>query len=188
MSFILPPLIGANSLDRPAIALGIQGGVAVADDPVGFSSEFFTTKVQIMGALNALLDVPVLPSLSIGIGMQLHGIRASSLAGGWSYKSHWGGGIRLSTAYGSGISEPSQPLQLELGTSIGASLNFDLETWTTLFFFYPGVFLEPYLQLNSSRRKNCSTAIVLPIDYFFRRDLELYGSIGLGVLWRYTLK
>ena len=173
---------------RPVLGIGAKGAVAVADDPLGGSPEFFTPKAQAVGALTALLDIPLFSPLYLGIGFQLHGTTISSLEGGWVYKSHWGGGFRLSAGYGFLLSEPSRPLQLTLGANAGGSFNVDLYTFTTLFFFYPGIFLEPYLELNHSRRKNSSIALVLPIDYYFRRDLEFYGSIGIGAVWRYTLQ
>jgi hypothetical protein len=170
--------------------LGIQSGVALADEPVGsgYPSGFYTPKAQAVGALAALLDFPLFSSLSLGIGLQLHGFTASSPAGGWIYRAHWGGGLRLSAGYGFELTEPSRPLQLRLGVSAGGSFNLDLITFTTLFFYYPGIFLEPYLEFDNPKRKNRSIALILPIDYYFRRDLEFYGSIGFGVVWRYTRK
>jgi hypothetical protein len=174
---------------RPVLGLGIQGGVAVANEPIGsgYASDFFTPKAQAVGAMNALLDIPVYSGFSLGIGFQLHGVTASNPAGGWLYKSHWGGGLRFSGAYVFDLTEPARPLQVRLGASAGGSFNYDLQSLTTLFFFYPGIFLEPYLELDNSKREKHSLALVLPIDYYFRRDLEFYGSIGIGLMWRYTL-
>ncbi len=171
-----------------ALGVGTHGGVAVADDPVGFSPDFYTPKVQVVGAVTALLDIPLFASLSLGFGLQLHTTTASSFSGGWSYRSHWGGGLRLSAGYGVQLPASSRPRQLELGASAGASFNYDLYTWTTLYFFYPGVFLEPYLELYNPKRERYSFTLVLPIDYYFRKDLSFSGSIGIGVLWRYYLK
>jgi hypothetical protein len=183
-----PAAQSAEGRKRSSVGIGLIGAVAVADDPLGGSPEFFTLKAQAAGAVNLLLDVPVFAGLHAGIGLQFHGTTISSYAGGWVYKSHWGGGLRLSAGYGFPVSEDSRPLQLKLGAAAGASFNIDLYTYTTLFFFYPGVFLEPYLLLDHSKRKNSSLAVVLPVDYYFRRDLGFYGSIGLGVIWRYTLQ
>ncbi|UCF97177.1 MAG: hypothetical protein JSV89_18695 [Spirochaetaceae bacterium] len=184
----LVSLTRADAAGRPTLGLGIQSGVAIADNPVGLSYDFFTPKIQAVGALNALLDIPLFSSFSLGLAFQMHGATISNYAGGWVYKSHWGGAVRLSAGYGVQLRDPSQALQLKLGAAAGASFNFDLYTLTTLFFYYPGIFLEPYIELNSSKRKNSSLAFVLPIDYYFRRDLELYLSIGIGALWRYTLQ
>jgi hypothetical protein len=171
---------------RPALSVGMQAGVAVADDPVGgYSTEFFTPKAQACGALSALLSVPLFSVASLGLGLEFHGTTASSPAGGWEYRSHWGGAFRLSAACGWELTPPSR---LELGASIGGSFNFDLYTRTTLFFFYPGIFVEPYIALRSARRPNRSLALILPVDYYFRRDLEFYGSISIGVRWRFALQ
>ena len=175
---------------RPVLGFGITGAVAVADEPVGagYPAGFYTPKAQAVGALSALLDVPLVSSFSLGIGFQLQGVTASNPAGGWTYPAHWGGGFRLSTGYGFGLSEPSAAMQVRLGASVGGSVNFHLQTFTTLFFFYPGIFLEPYLELDNPKRKKRSIAVVLPIEYTFRRDYQFYGSIGIGIVRRYTLQ
>jgi len=177
--------------ERPALGFGILAAVAVAGDPVGYPpqySEFFTPKAQAVGALSGLLDIPLFASLSLGIGFQLHGTTISNYSGGWVYRSHWGGALRVSAAYGFELTRPSRPLRLKLGASAGGSFNFDLESLTTLFFFYPGIFLEPYLLLDNPERERRSIALVMPVDYYFRRDLGFYGSIGIGVVRRYTLR
>jgi hypothetical protein len=183
-SLIVLPTAPACWADRPILGLGILGGVAVTDAP----GEFFSPKAQAAGALGVLLEVPVHSWLPIGIAVQLHATTVSGLSGGWGYRSHWGGDLRLSGGYRWGPSAPPDSLQLRFGLSAGASLNFDLYTWTTLYFFYPGVFLEPHLELHSPAMKRHSIALVLPIDYYFRRDLDFSGSIGLGVFWRYILQ
>jgi hypothetical protein len=190
---VLPPAGAQEAAEgkrfwRPVLGLGILGAIAVADEPVGsgYPEGFFTPKAQAVGALRASLDLPLFYPVALGIGFQLHGITASNPAGGWIYRSHWGAAFRFCGSYEFQLSEPSRPLQLTLGISAGGSFNFDLVTYTTLFLYYPGIFLEPRLELNNVRHKNHSLALVLPIDYYFRRDLGYYGSVGLGAVWRYT--
>jgi hypothetical protein len=192
---VLPPATaeeaaGDGHIWRPVLGLGICSGVAVAAKPVGsgYPAGFYTPKAQAVGALSASLDLPLFSALFLGIGLQLHGVTASNPAGGWIYRAHWGGGFRVSAGYGFELSDPSAAPRLRLGASAGGSFNFDLETFTTLFFYYPGIFLEPYLELDNPKRKRSSIALVMPIDYYFRRDLELYGSIGFGVVWRFGRK
>jgi hypothetical protein len=175
---------------RPVVGLGILGAVAVADEPVGpgYPEGFFTPKAQAAGALSASLDLPVFWGLFLGLGLELHGATASNPAGGWTYRAHWGGGLRLSAGYGFELSRPAGAKKLRLGVSAGGSFNYDIITFTSLFIYYPGIFLQPYLELHNPERKGRSIALVMPIDYYFRRDLEFYGSIGLGVVWRFTRK
>jgi len=127
-AFLPNPVSGIGGL---ALGLGTHGGVALSGHP----DEFYTPKAQAIGAITALLDVPLFSSLALGFGLQLHTTTASSLSGGWSYRSHWGGGLRLSAGYGVQLPASSRPLQLELGASVGVSFNYDLYTWTTLFFY-----------------------------------------------------
>ena len=118
--------------ERPALGLGTRTGVAVAAQPLGYDSDFYTPKAQAVWAVDGLLDIPLFSALSLGEGLQLHGTTASSLAGGWAYRSHWGGALRLGTGYGFTVSQPSAPRRLEIGASAGGSFNIDLYTWTTL--------------------------------------------------------
>lgn len=173
---------------RPVLGLGILGAVAVADEPVGsgYPEGFFTPKAQVVGALSTSLDLPLFSGLFLGLGLELHGATASNPAGGWTYRAHWGGGLRLAAGYGFELSRPAGTQRLRLGTSAGGSFNYDLITFTSLFFYYPGIFLQPYLEFDNPKRKRRSIALVMPIDYYFRRDLGFYGSIGFGVVWRYT--
>ncbi|MBN2551853.1 MAG: hypothetical protein JXB06_03740 [Spirochaetales bacterium] len=170
--------------ERPVLGLGIVGGAAVTDAP----GDFYSPKAQAVGALGALLEIPVRGHVPLAIALRVHGTTASSLSGGWGYRSHWGGDLRLSGGYRWAPFGQPDSLQLALGVSAGASVNFDIYTWTTLYFFYPGVFLEPHLLLHAPAMKRHGIALVLPIDCYFRRDLDFYGSIGLGVFWRYTLQ
>ena len=174
--------------ERPALGVGTRAGVAAAGNPFGYDGDFYTPKAQAVWAVDGLLDIPLFSALSLVVGLQLHGTTASSLTGGWAYRSHWGGALRLGTGYGFTVSPPSRPRRLEIGASAGASFNIDMYTWTTLYFFYPGVFLEPFIELHSRAPKRHSLALVLPLDYYFRKDLGFFGSIGVGVMWRYTLQ
>ena len=179
---------GSERSWRPVLGLGVLGAVAVADEPVGpgYPEDFFTPKAQAVGALSASLDFPVFSGLFLGLGLELHGVTASNPAGGWTYRAHWGGGLRLAAGYGFELSRPAGPLRLTLGASAGGSFNYDLITFTSLLIYYPGIFLQPYLEFHNPEGKRRSIALVMPIDYYFRRDLEFYGSVGLGVVWRYT--
>lgn len=169
---------------RPVLVVGSYGALAVADA----EGEFFGPKAQGLGTINAMLEIPLFCSIPLAFGVQFHAITTSSLSGGWAYRPHWGGGLRVSTGYAWKLPTPSRPLDLKLGAAVGASFNLDLYTWTTLFIYYPGLFLEPYLEIRGRKRPHHSLALALPIDYYFRRDLDFYGSIGIGVVWRYTLQ
>lgn len=182
LAVVLPTPLRA--ITGSALGVGIHGAVAMTEHP----DEFFTPKAQVVGAVTALLDIPLFSSLSLGVGLQLHSAMASNLSGGWRYRSYWGGGLRLSAGYGLQLSSASRPLQLELGASAGGSFNLDLYTWTTLFFYYPGIFFEPYLEFYNPKWAKHSFSLVLPIDYYFRKDLDFSGAIGIGVLWRYYSK
>ena len=47
---------------------------------------------------------------------------------------------------------------------------------------------KPYLEFYNPKRAKHSFSLVLPIDYYFRKDIEFSAAIGIGVVWRYYLK
>jgi hypothetical protein len=179
--FTTLPRTRVHAGEKPVLGLGGSGGATLADA----AGDFFVPKAQGMGTLSASLEAPIFDILALGLGLQFHAITSSSLSGGWGYRSHWGGALRVSLGY-----RPADAVErwLTMGITGGVSLNFDLYTWTTLFFYYPGVFLEPYLELRSLKAPRHSLAFILPLDWYFRRDLEFFGSIGIGVVWRYILQ
>lgn len=173
-----------SGIDGLALGAGVYSALAITNG-VG---DYFTTMPQAAVGGSVFLDIPLFSSFSLGLALQVHDTLASPFSsGGWYYKSHWGTGFRTSIGYG--ILLPSSgPRDLQLGTSLGASFNYDRRTLTSLFFFYPGVYLEPFFEFSSLKPKKYSFTLILPIDYYFRKDLDFSGSIGLGILWRYYLK
>ena len=170
----------SGAIDGFALGAGFNGAVALT------RRELLPAKAQAAGSLALLIDIPLYSSLFFEAAWQLHGVLASSLSGGFQYRGHWGNALRL--AAGGGFALPhSGALSLELGASAGASLNVDRYALTRLSFFYPGVFLEPYLELYWSRLGKNSFKAVLPLDWYFRKDLEISLSIGIGLQWRYYI-
>ncbi len=170
----------SGAIDGFAVGAGFNGAVALT------RREQLPAKSQGAGSLALLIDIPLYSSLFLGIAWQLHGTLASNLSGGFQYKSHWGNGLRLAAGYGFALPGSGRPA-LELGTSAGASLNYDRYTLTWLTFFYPGMFLEPYLELCHPGPGKNSLKVVLPLDWYFRKDLEISASIGIAVQWRYYI-
>jgi hypothetical protein len=70
------------------------------------------------------------------------------------------------------------------GGATGASLNYDRYTHTDLYFFYPGWFLEPQLELQLRPGGRTSLALSVPLDVYFRRDLQVATAIGLATSFR----
>lgn len=172
------------SQSAPSLGAAFHAGVAVSDDP----RSFYTAKLQASGALRGSIELPLFFPVSLELALQLHDTFASSLSGGWGYRSYWGWGARLAAGFALPLRSSSADRTVKAGAFVGASGNYDRYTWTHLFFFYSGLFLEPFLEFHFTALKRQSFSLIMPIDYFFRKDLRFSGSVGIGLQWRYYLR
>ena len=166
------------------LALGAKFG---AD--VGLTRDSrFALKAQAGGNLGLMLDFPIVTPLYAGLSFTFHRTWASSLKGGIIYRGYSGIDSRLFLILKGLINAEAGPLNLLLGGAGGASARFDKYQYTLLYFFYPGVFLEPFLELQIIPWKS-SLQVSLPIDWYFRKDLVVSASAGLAVVWKlYVLR
>jgi len=168
----------AQTLAGPALELGLLGRAVFT------RGESLPLKVQAAGAASLRGEIPVMPSAALGLGLDGHDTLGSSLAGGWQYSGHLGCGLRLYGRVRGPLGSTSGGRTPYLGAATGVSLNYDRHTYTDLYFFYPGWFLEPQLELQLRPGGRSGLALSLPLDVFFRKDLDLSVAVGLGVSWR----
>jgi hypothetical protein len=167
-----------GGLAGPALELGLQGQAELTRE------EGRPLKAQAAGTAWVRGEVPLLPFAALGLGLDAHDALGSSLAGGWQYSGHLGVGLRLYGRLGLPLSVTPAGRHLYLGGATGASLNYDRYAYTELHFFYPGWFLEPQLELQLRPGGRSGLALALPLDVYFRKDLEVSAAVGLGVGWR----
>jgi hypothetical protein len=163
------------------VALGseLRGAVAlVRDDP-------FPLKAQGAGSLSLLAELPVAEPLALGLGLRLQGTLASGLSGGFQYRGHWGAGLLLGARLGVWLPGGGSVSALRVGTQMGALLSYERYSLTVLYFFYPGLYCEPFLELQFLRLPRFTFALGLPVEYHFRKDPPCSGSVGLGLTCRY---
>jgi hypothetical protein len=167
-----------GGLAGPALDLGLRGQAELTRE------ERFTTKAQASGGVSVRGELPLWRVAALGLGVDGHGTLGSSLEGGWQYRGHLGMGLRLYGRLRLPLAVSWGGRLLYLGGATGASLNYDRYVYTQLHFFYPGWFLEPQMELQLRPAGRSSLALLLPIDVYFRKDLELSTAAGLGISWR----
>jgi len=162
----------------PALGAGAGGELLLSKE------ERFPLKPQAGGWLGLQFEVPVLSAGSVSFLLALHRTLASSLQGGFAYRGFSGLDSRLQLDWRWPLRALGRQLRLDLGGGLGAAARFDKYELTELSFFYPGLVLEPFLELRLARLQRHGLRASLPLTLYFRRDLETSASIGISLLWK----
>jgi hypothetical protein len=181
---LLPPLAAAPLSLDPAIrgfALGLRSGGAVALT----ESPLFPMKAQAAWQAGAMSEFALFGFIALGISLDYHYTAASDLAGGFLYRGHGGFCPGLYLSVKAPLIRSAKRMALYGGAAVGGSANFDRYSLTELYFFYPSLFLEPFLEFHFPRLGPNTFCLSAPLRLDFRRDLERSLAIGLAVSWRY---
>ena len=175
----LVPIFAAK---RPlSLSFGAASGAALTRD------ERFPIKPQWDINLGAGADLPIGGPISLGLGLAFHHTTPSSLEGGFLYRGHSGMDYRLYlTAERILLPFRLRDFRIYPGISAGFLARYDKYELTTLYFFYPGIFLQPFIEVGKAGR--LSLIVSLPLHYYFRRDLKLSLSAGLGLSLRWYMR
>jgi hypothetical protein len=174
---VLLPLQAAA--DAPLRGAALGAGVEMGADLV--RSPLWPANAQSRISLRLLLETGLYGPLGLGFALGYHFVDASDPAVGVLYRGHHGLEVAANLLLRSALA-PDRP---RLGLAAGGSANFDLYSRTELLFFYPAIMIEPYLELATLGPPRHAFGLGLPCRWSFRRDLEVSGSIGLALSWRW---
>ena len=158
--------------------------------PLGLSdlvltrAEGFSLKNQADVALGLNVDVYPLPFLGIGASYRYHWTLPSGSRDGYVYRGTSGSEVRTFLAACHPRILAVSSLILAAGTDIGVLLRLDSYQLTSLYFIYPGVYIQPFLDLILDDKPGFSFRLFLSLDYFFRKDLLFNASAGPGIAFR----
>jgi hypothetical protein len=128
-----------------SLSFGAVGGGGLTRD------ERFPMKPQLDINLGAGIDLPLGGPISLGLGLYFHKTYASSLEGGFLYRGHSGMDSRLYlTAERILLPLRLRDLRIYPGLSAGFLARYDKYQLTTLYFFYPGIFLQPFVEIGKA--------------------------------------
>jgi hypothetical protein len=169
----------ADPADRAAglrLAAGLQaeGGLVLS------RSNGWPLKLQADGALGLDLDLLLPCSLALGIGLGLHRTLASGLSGGVSYRGYSGIEGKIHLAWSVPLRFLESRPALRAGLLAGILGRLDRYAHTTLYFPYPGLYGAPFLELGPPGPSRLRYRILLPAELYFRRDMDVSTSVGLG--------
>jgi len=185
------------------LAVRLLGPAALGAAPQGFStglragggielagSDPFPVKAQGAGSGGLYAELQLNRWLGLGLAAQAHFTAPSSLSGGFQYRGHWGADLRPYLSVRWTEHSASENLELVAGNLVGAIARYDGYLQTFRYFFYMGIYVEPYLELHFPGGAGGRHSLVtsMPLDLYFRRDLPLSAAAGLAVAWKLYLR
>ena len=163
--------------EAPWFSVGADGrlGSAFAKDPR------FPVKPQTDVGIAASLEFLPFEFLGLGASLGYHWTKDSNLQGGFLYRAYSGADLRIFLSSRFLTIIDGQAIRLQLGANVGALMRLDHYDLTTLYFFYWGLFIHPFLEMGFRGLPLLAVQFALPFDYYFRKDLDVSTSIGVGV-------
>jgi hypothetical protein len=162
---------GAPAAHAFVFGLRTQAEVSVTQDPL------WPAKVQPGGKAGLIAEFDLGHHFRFVSALGYHYTGRSNLEGGVLYRAH--SGLDLRGGFGLVAGEGSS--RLTLGLAAGGYARIDSYQYTRLFFFYPGVFVEPFLEGRPDRPWRNLWQLGFPVELSFRRDLELCLTVGMGL-------
>ena len=161
-----------SRVQRWAVGTESRTGVVLTKDPS------FPAKLQPGVGLWLTSDWILLPRLRMGTAVGFHWTGGSNLAGGFLYRAYNGFDLRI---YASMVGQAAPSSMLTLGFHIGPLARLDRYSRTLLYFFYPGVYVHPFLEGRFRNSFLSRWTLGIPVELYFRKDLQLSLSAGLGL-------
>ncbi len=111
----------------------------------------------------------------------------SDATGGFTYRGYGSGALGASLEAGGTIAAWENAGRLEAGGRLGASADWGAYQYTSLYFFYPEVMTEGFLDFVFAGLPSLRLRFSLPVRVQFRRDIDysFSAALGLGVIYAF---
>ena len=174
--FFLTVFLSAQAHFCDALSLGIYGSTAVLIS----KNERFDRKLQFDGTVSFEMDFPVwADTVFLGTSFGFHRSIASSITAGYAYRGSLGMDARAHIAAKALALTVPYRAQVWLGGALGGTFLLDRYEYTLLHFFYPGVFLEPFVEIALAWIPYWSLRCAVTLNTYFRPDLQYSLSAGM---------
>ena len=148
----------------------------------------FGPKLQLGGSVSFDLSFPLAAWLELSTGLDIFGVLPSDTQGGFVYRGFGGGALSLALRGRGVVASTARLGELGLGGGFSASAAVPGYQYTTLYFFYPEVGLEGFIDLRPAGAPQWSFRLSVPLRAQLRRDLDYSFSTGAGLSVHYYLK
>ncbi len=143
--------------------------------------EGYGAKAQLGGEAAVDLLFPATAWLSLGASAGWLGAMPSDLSGGFGYRAFSGGTVGFVAEASAPIASRQSTEEIRGGVRLGGLANLAVYSNTGLAFFFPSLALDGFLRLSSKAHPLLEIGVTLPLRMYFRKDLKLSGSAGLGM-------
>jgi hypothetical protein len=167
----------------PALSIGLNGtGTAQI-----LSVEGFGPKLQFGGGGSLQLGIPILDWLDLEVSLGLLGLAPSDSTGGFTYRGLCGGNFGVSAEAYATIGPWERFGQLRAGGGLGAAAVVARYEYTTLYFFYPEIRADGFLEYDPAFLPSLGLRLSIPVSVQFRRDVDYSVALGLGlgITWQF---
>ncbi|MGA2975589.1 MAG: hypothetical protein ABSF77_09800 [Spirochaetia bacterium] len=127
------------------------------------------------------MRIPLLTWLDLGVGIGVADNLPSDASGGFTYAGFLATDLRLSVQAHGTLGKVKSIGELCAGGGIGAAAALAGYEYTTLYFFYPAVTAEAFLDYIPSFLPSIAFRLSLPFTALFRRDMEYSLQAGIGL-------
>jgi hypothetical protein len=162
---------GTPASEAFVFGLRTQAEGTVTKDPV------WPAKFQPGGRIQLVWEFDLGSRLRLASALGYHYTGRSNLAGGVLYRAFSGVDLRGGFA----VVGKQDSSRVSFGLAAGGYARIDSYVYTRLFFFYPGVYVEPFLEGRPDRPWRNHWQLGFPVELAFRRDLEFCLSVGVGL-------
>jgi hypothetical protein len=170
-------LVIVSGFSLGALTLGVDG----AGNVQIVSAEGFGPKLQFGGGGTLRVAFPVLDWLDLGAGVGLFGLAASDTSGGFIYRGFWGGKLAVNAEASASIGSWERFGSLRAGGGLAIAAAIAKYHYTTLFFFYPELSGEGFVECRPAFLPRLGLRFSLPVSVAFRRDVDYAVAVGAGL-------
>jgi hypothetical protein len=167
----------------PALSVGLNG----AGTAQILSVEGFGPKLQLGGGGSLQLGIPILDWLDLEVNLGILGLAPSDASSGFTYRGLCGGNLGVSAEAFASIGSGEGLGLLRAGGGLGAAAVVARYEYTTLYFFYPEIRAEGFVEYNPAFLPSLGLRLSLPVSVQLRRDVDYAVAMGVGLGVSYRL-
>lgn len=165
----------AGTLSALSVGLGGLGSVQLA------AAQGFGPKLQPGVEAALCVTLPLLPWLDLRTDLGGLGVAASDVTGGYLYRGYAGGSLALGAAAHAAVAAWEGVGRLDAGGGLLLAGAFVWTDRTTLYWFYPDVRLEGFVDFRPEGLGALHCVLFVPLRWELRRDMDYCFSTGVGL-------
>jgi hypothetical protein len=173
-------LFTAGALSALSVGLGGTGTVQLG------AGQGFDPKLQFGGGGTLAVSFPILGWLDLRTDADFFAVLPSDIAGGYLFRGYVGGALALGADAHAPVAQWKGVGLLDAGGGLSLAGAFVGTTYTSLYWFYPEVRLEGFLDFRPEALKSLHCILYVPLHWELRKDMDSCFSTGIGLRVAYS--